>query len=41
MRAALDHLRVMGYLVLESDLEHLSLITSGHINLRGLYHFDS
>jgi hypothetical protein len=40
MQAALDHLRVTGYPVLESDLEHLSPITSGHINLHGSHHCD-
>ncbi|MDQ6732967.1 MAG: Tn3 family transposase, partial [Nitrospirota bacterium] len=40
MQAALDHLRATGYLVLESDLEHLSPILSGHINLHGSHHFD-
>jgi hypothetical protein len=28
------------YTVRESDLEHLSPILSGHINLHGSYHFD-
>ncbi len=40
MQAALDHLRAMQYPVLESDLEHLSPILSGHINLHGSHHFD-
>jgi hypothetical protein len=40
MQAALDHLRATGYPVLESDLEHLSPILSGHINLHGSHHFD-
>jgi hypothetical protein len=40
MQAALDHLRATGYAVLESDLEHLSPIVSGHINLHGSHHFD-
>jgi hypothetical protein len=40
MQAALDHLRTMGYPVLERDLEHLSPILSGHINLHGSHHFD-
>ncbi|MGI9057149.1 MAG: Tn3 family transposase [Ktedonobacteraceae bacterium] len=40
MQAALDHLRATGYSVLESDLEHLSPILSGHINLHGSHHFD-
>ncbi len=40
MQAALDHLRATGYPVLESDLEHLSPIVSGHINLHGSHHFD-
>ncbi len=40
MQAALDHLRATGYLALESDLEHLSPILSGHINLYGSHHFD-
>jgi TnpA family transposase len=40
MQAALDHLRATGYQVLESDLEHLSPILSGHINLHGSHHFD-
>jgi hypothetical protein len=30
----------MGYPVQESDLEHLSPILSGHINLHGSHHFD-
>ncbi len=40
MQAALDHLRATGYPVQESDLEHLSPILSGHINLHGSHHFD-
>ena len=40
MQAALDHLRATGYAVLESDLEHLSPIVSGHINLHGSHHFE-
>jgi hypothetical protein len=40
MQAALDHLRATGYPIQESDLEHLSPITSGHINLHGSHHFD-
>ncbi len=40
MQAALDHLRATEYPVLESDLEHLSPILSGHINLHGSHHFD-
>ncbi len=40
MQAALDHLRATQYPVLESDLEHLSPILSGHINLHGSHHFD-
>ena len=40
MQATLDHLRTTGYTVLESDLEHLSPIVSGHINLHGSHHFD-
>ena len=40
MEAALDHLRATGYPVQESDLEHLSPITSSHINLHGSPHFD-
>jgi len=40
MQAALDHLRATHYPVLESDLEHLSPILSGHINLHGSHHFD-
>ncbi len=40
MQAALDHLRTTEYPVLESDLEHLSPILSGHINLHGSHHFD-
>ena len=40
MQAALDHLRATGYPVQESDLEHLSPITSAHINLHGSHHFD-
>jgi hypothetical protein len=38
--AALDYLRVTGYPVQGSGLEHLSLVTSAHINLHGSYHFD-
>ncbi|HEY6410247.1 MAG TPA: Tn3 family transposase [Ktedonobacteraceae bacterium] len=40
MQAALDHLRATGYPVQESDLEHLSPILSGHINLHRSHHFD-
>jgi hypothetical protein len=40
MQAALDHLRATGYSILETDLEHLSPIVSGHINLHGSHHFD-
>jgi Tn3 transposase DDE domain len=41
MQAALDHLCATGYPVMESDLEHLSPILSGHINLHGgSHHFD-
>jgi TnpA family transposase len=40
MQAALDHLHATGYPVQESDLEHLSPILSGHINLHGSHHFD-
>jgi TnpA family transposase len=40
MQAALDHLRATSYPVQESDLEHLSPITSAHINLHGSHHFD-
>src|SRR5258708_31689917 len=40
MQAALDHLRTTGYPVQESDLEHLSPITSAHINLHGSHHLD-
>ena len=40
MQAALDHLRATGYSFLESDLEHLSPIVSGHTNLHGSHHFD-
>jgi hypothetical protein len=40
MQAALDHLRATGCPVLEGDLEHLSPIVSGHINLHGSHHFD-
>ena len=40
MQVALDHLRVTGHPVQESDLEHLSPIISSHINLHGSYHFD-
>ncbi len=40
MQAALDHLRAAGYSVLESDLEQLSSILLGHINLHGAHHFD-
>jgi hypothetical protein len=40
MQAALDHLRAEGYPVLEQDLEHLSPLLSGHINLHGSHHFD-
>jgi TnpA family transposase len=40
MQAALDHLRTTGYSVLESDLEHLSPIVYGHINLHVSHHFD-
>jgi TnpA family transposase len=40
MQAALDHLRATGYPVQDSDLEHLSPITSAHINLHGSHHLD-
>jgi TnpA family transposase len=40
MQAALDHLRATEYPILASDLEHLSPILSGHINLHGSHHFD-
>ena len=40
MQAALDHLRATHYPVLKSDLEHLSPILSGHINLHRSHHFD-
>jgi hypothetical protein len=40
MEAALDHLRDKEYPVQESDLEHLSPITSAHINLHGSHHLD-
>jgi TnpA family transposase len=40
MQAALDHLRDKGYPVQDSDLEHLSPITSAHINLHGSHHLD-
>lgn len=40
LQAALDHLRAEGYPVLERDLEHLSPLLSGHINLHGSHHFD-
>jgi len=40
MQAALDHLRATGYPVQESDLEHLSPITSAHINVHGSHHLD-
>jgi len=40
MQAALDHVRATGYSVQENDLEHLSPIVSGHINLHGSHHFD-
>ncbi len=40
MQAALDHLRATGYPVQDSDLEHLSPITSAHINVHGSHHLD-
>ena len=40
MQAALDYLRATGYPVQDSDLEHLSPITSAHINLHGSHHLD-
>ncbi len=40
MQAALDHLRASGYPVQDSDLEHLSPITSAHINVHGSHHLD-
>jgi hypothetical protein len=40
MRAVVDHLCATGYAVPENDLEHLSPILSGHINLHGSHHFD-
>jgi len=40
MEAALNHLRASGYPVQDSDLEHLSPITSAHINLHGSHHLD-
>lgn len=40
MQVVLDYLRAMGYSVQESDLEHLSPITSSHINPHGSYHFN-
>jgi TnpA family transposase len=40
MQAALDHLRATGYPIQDRDLEHLSPITSAHINLHGSHHFD-
>lgn len=40
MQAGLDHLRADGYAVLDSDLEHLSPVLSGHILLHGSHHFD-
>jgi hypothetical protein len=40
MQAALDHLQTTGYPVQDSNLEHLSPITSAHIHLHGSYHLD-
>ncbi|GCF09780.1 Tn3 family transposase [Dictyobacter arantiisoli] len=40
MQAALDHLRATGYPAQDSDLEHLSPITSVHINVHGSHHLD-
>jgi hypothetical protein len=40
MEAALNYLRASGYPVQGSDLEHLSPITSAHINLHGSHHLD-
>ena len=40
MQAALEHLEARGYVVLASDLEHLSPVISAHILLHGTHHFD-
>ncbi|HEX4206728.1 MAG TPA: Tn3 family transposase [Ktedonobacteraceae bacterium] len=40
IQAALDHLQATGYPVQESNLEHLSPITSAHINLHSSHHLD-
>ncbi|GHO71770.1 hypothetical protein KSC_106620 [Ktedonobacter sp. SOSP1-52] len=40
MQAALDHLQATGYPVQDSNLEHLSPITSAHIHLHGSHHLD-
>lgn len=40
MEAALNHMRTSEYPVQGSELEHLSSITSAHINLHGSYHLD-